>query len=169
MNIAIQNRLRRFNTVDKENLTQIFKKMKKTHCALDPMPVSDLTGAENISIFLDMILKIINTSIQSCIFPKNEKRAVIHPALKGSLDPQSLNSYRPISNLPFVSKILEYSILDQLLTHLNEVQAIPDNQSAYRQLYSTETTICSVVNDLLIMMDEGKCGLLVLLDLSAAF
>ena len=36
-------------------------------------------------------------------------------------------------------------------------------------MFSTETTICSVVNDLLEMMDEGKCAILVLLDLSAAF
>ena len=49
------------------------------------------------------------------------------------------------------------------------VQALPDNQSAYRRLYSTETTMCSVVNDLLLMMDEGKCGVLILLDLSAAY
>ena len=33
----------------------------------------------------------------------------------------------------------------------------------------TETTVCSVVNDVLEIMDEGNCGILVLLDLSAAF
>ena len=49
------------------------------------------------------------------------------------------------------------------------IRVFPDNQSAYRKLYSTETALCSVVNDLLIMLDEGKCGILILLDLSAAF
>ena len=48
-------------------------------------------------------------------------------------------------------------------------KVFPDNQSAYRKLYSTETALCSVVSDLLIMMDTGKCGILILLDLSAAF
>ena len=46
---------------------------------------------------------------------------------------------------------------------------MPDEQSAYRQLYSTETALCSVVSDLILLMDEGKCGILILLDLSAAF
>ncbi len=49
------------------------------------------------------------------------------------------------------------------------MQALPDSQSAYRKLYSTETTLYSVVKDLIILMDEGKCDLLILLDLSAAF
>ncbi len=49
------------------------------------------------------------------------------------------------------------------------MQALPDSQSAYRKLYSTEAALCSVIKDLIIVMDEGKCGLLILLDLSAAF
>ena len=49
------------------------------------------------------------------------------------------------------------------------MQAIPANEPAYRRLYSTETILCSVVNNVLILMDDGKCGALILLDLSAAF
>ena len=94
---------------------------------------------------------------------------VLKPVLKGFLDPQSLSSYRPISNLSFVSKVIQSVILDQLMQFLEVTWVFPDNQSAYRKLYSTETALCSVVNDLLIMMDEGKCGILILLDLSAAF
>ena len=99
----------------------------------------------------------------------NGKLAVIRPGLKGYLDAQSLESYRPISNLPFLSKVLEYVLLGQLVEHLEETKVLPENQSAYRQLYSTETTMCSVVSDLLEWVDNGKCGILVLLDLSAAF
>ena len=46
---------------------------------------------------------------------------------------------------------------------------MPESQSVYRPIFCTETTICSVVNDLLEMMDGDKCAILVLLDLSAAF
>ena len=158
-----------FEQIDKNKLVNLFRKAKKTHCSLDPIPMSNLVDAENFTMFLDIVLEIVNKSISLCKFPAKLKHAVIHPAIKGTQDPQSLSSYRPISNLPFFSKILEYTILDQLQSHLDENKIIPDKQSAYRRLYSTETTICSVVNDLLALMDEGKCGLLVLLDLSAAF
>ena len=98
-----------------------------------------------------------------------EKHAILKPVLRGSLDPQSLSSHRPISNLLFVSKVIENVILDQLMQFLEVTRVFPDNQLAYRKLYSTETALCPVVNDLLIMLDEGKCGILILLDLSAAF
>ena len=49
------------------------------------------------------------------------------------------------------------------------MNAIPDNQSAFRKFYSTESAMCLVVNDMLLLMDDGKCGIMILLDLSAAF
>ncbi|XP_068208557.1 uncharacterized protein [Palaemon carinicauda] len=66
-------------------------------------------------------------------------------------------------------QMLEYVILEQLVSHLEVIEALHDKQSAYRKLCSTVTAICSVVNDMLEMMDENKCGILILLDLSAAF
>ena len=86
----------------------------KTYCAVDPMPISELVGAENFICLIDIILILVNASISACKFPKSEKTAIVKPVLKGSLDPQSLNSYRPISNLSYVSKLLEYVILEQL-------------------------------------------------------
>ena len=137
---------------------------------MDPISISEVAGIKkNFADFTDIILRIINTSVTTCQYPETETRAVIKPILKGGLDCQSLSSYRPVSNLSFLSKIIEYVILEQLIDHLDRVHAIPDNQSAYRQLYSTETTICSVTSDLLEVMDDGKCAVLVLLDLSAAF
>ena len=71
--------------------------------------------------------------------------------------------------MPFLSKLLEHAIMEQLMEHLEEVNVLPESQSAYRSVFSTETTICSVVSDLLEMMDEEKCAILVILGLSATF
>lgn len=60
-------------------------------------------------------------------------------------------------------------LLSQLNAHLSNAGVLPDEQSVYRRLYSTETVLCSVVNDMQRLLDDGKCGLLLLLDLSAAF
>ena len=54
------------------------------------------------------ILDQINLSLQLGYVPQVFKVAVIKPLLKKpSLDPDILANYRPISNLPFISKILE--------------------------------------------------------------
>ena len=153
-NVVVASRLENFKTINKDKLDKVFQKAKKTHCAKDPIPISDIVDADNFSNITHIILKIVNSSILSSKFPSSEKRAIVKPVLKGKLDHQNLSSFRPVSNLSFLSKILEYVVLDQLMMHLEEVNVLPPNQSAYRQLYSTETTICSVVNDLLVITSK---------------
>ena len=75
------------------------------------------------------------------------------PIVKGSLDSQCLSSLRPVSNLTFILKINENVILEQLLELMRIVGALPEEQSAHRILYSMKTVMCSVVNDLLIILD----------------
>ena len=164
-----QNKLTCFNTVTLSNIRSIVGRVKRTYCRSDPFAISDVIKCADIDNLLQVYLVIVNLSILARTFPESEKHAILKPVLKGSLDLQSLSSYRPISNLSFVSKVIENVILDQLMQFLEVTRVFPDNQSAYRKLYSTETALCLVVNDLLIMLDEGKCGILILLDLSAAF
>ncbi len=119
--------------------------MKLTDCACDLVPIRDIINSANFDEMLTVMTENTNTSITNNAFPENEKVAIVKPATENNLDTQSLNSFRPVSSLTFLSTILENVILDQLLLHLQLVQTIPDNQSA-RQLYSTETTLRSIVN-----------------------
>ena len=88
---------------------------------------------------------------------------------KPSLDKNLLKNYRPISNLPFLSKILEKVVLHKLLSHLQENNLSNPFQSAYRTGHSTETVLLRTVNDILSALDNDNISVLVLLDLSAAF
>ena len=74
-----------------------------------------------------------------------------------------------MSNVPFLSKILEKDVLRQLLDHLLTNNLFYSHQSAYCVGHSTETALLKIVNDLLSALDEDKVSLLSLLDLSAAF
>ena len=78
-------------------------------------------------------------------------------------------SYRPVSNLQFVSKITEKAALSGFKLHLNENKLLPGYQSAYREDFSTEMALTKVHNDLLLAMDNQKVSFFVALDLSAAF
>ena len=78
-------------------------------------------------------------------------------------------SYRPVSNLSHLSKILKRIINCQLVSHLEEFRLLPEDQSAYRRGHSTETAFLKVFSDLVDAISNGKFALLSLLDLSAAF
>ena len=96
--------------------------------------------------------------------------AEITPILKKStLDASNPLNYRPISGLPFLSKLLERVVNERLLAHLGTNQLLPEHQSAYRRSHSTKTAFLKVTSDVLLAADRGMITLLGMLDLSAAF
>ena len=80
-----------------------------------------------------------------------------------------LRNYRPVSNLAFISKVLEKVIAAQLISHMKAHGLFENLPSAYHPFYSTETALIKVHSDLLRALDDGCAVLLVLLDLSAVF
>ena len=80
-----------------------------------------------------------------------------------------MKNYRPVSNLSFLSKILEKLVASRLNSHINSSHISNDYQSAYRKFHSTETALLKIHNDILSSMDDGRVTALTLLDLSAAF
>ena len=98
------------------------------------------------------------------ISPSFQKCCQLSSSQKPSLDPNELKNFRPISNLPFISKIIEKLVLVQISRHLSANNLLNQFQSAY-----TETALLKIVNDLLLSLDDGNISLLASLDLSAAF
>lgn len=74
-----------------------------------------------------------------------------------------------MSNLPFLSKLIEKAALFYLNKHGNEHNLLPKNQSAYRQHHSCESALLRLVNDILAAMENQEVTALIALDLSAAF
>ena len=74
-----------------------------------------------------------------------------------------------MSNLPFVSKILEKVVDARIENHLVSNCLHEPLQSAYRKFHSTLTALLKVNNDSLDFLDKGCVSVLIMLDLSAAF
>ena len=142
--------------------------MPQKSCDLDPIPISVLYGC--LDEIIPIVTSITNKSFSSGIVPHCFKHALVRPLLtKASLDPNCLKHYRSVSNLPFLSKVLERIVLKQILQHLQSHSFQEPFQSAYQKCHSTETALLRVVYDLLQASDRGCVSILSLLDLSAAF
>src|SRR5437867_2889546 len=137
-------------------------------CSLDLIPTRLLKSC--LDSFLLPITTLINLSISESIFPDEFKSAIVTPLhKKHSLPIEDLSSYRPISNLNFISKIFERIIHNRLNRHLTSFPSLSPLQFAYRKFHSAETALLRIYNDLLVSISQRKLSALVLLDLSAAF
>ena len=85
------------------------------------------------------------------------------------MDPGDLNSYRPISNLSFSSKLVERSVAARFVKHCDQKHLFPVRQSAFRRHHSTETAVLIVHNDIVRAIDNGQLTVMLFLDLSSAF
>ena len=113
---------------------------------------------------------LFNRSFTTGHFPSVFKEAFVTPIVKKpGLDATDVNSYRPISNLSVLSKLLERLAARQLMHYLTSANLLPTRQSGFRPRHSTETAVLSVLSDILQAVDRGDVAALVLLDLSAAF
>ena len=137
-------------------------------CSLDPVPTFLLR--EFIDVLLPFVTRMVNASLQQGRLPDSQKHAMVRPLLKKpGLDTADMNNYRPVSNLSFMSKLIERVVSIQLNEYLSANNLIPRFQSAYRQGHSTETALLRVWSDMLMAADNRKVTLLSLLDMSAAF
>ena len=88
-------------------------------CELDPFPASVLKTF--FPIILPTLTSIINMSLKNGVMPHALKVAVLKPLLKKQdADFEQLQNFRPISNLAFVSKLIEKAVASQL-KHLSKI------------------------------------------------
>ena len=111
--------------------------------ALDPFPTGLVKSCK--TILSPIIMEMINKSLSSGEFPQAFKNALVTPLLKKrTLDEEILNNYGPVSNLTFVSKIIEKVVASRLNHHLMVNNLQEPFQSAYRVNHSTETAMLRV-------------------------
>jgi hypothetical protein len=160
--------LDQFTQVSHESFMGVFKKVPLKTCVLDPAPTRFLSQYHDI--LLPVYMNIVNASLASGSVPNELKHGVICPLIKKpGLDKETLKNYRPVSNLPFLAKVLEKVVAKQLIDHMDKYNLNDKFQSAYRAGHSCETTTLKLKNDISEAFDVGEGVLLVSLDLSAAF
>ena len=158
----------KFINIGNDDLCKLVMSMKSKNNPRDPIPtwlVKKCVG-ELISI----LSFIINKSLQSGCFPDNLKHACVKPSLKdANEDTENKKNYRPVSNLCFLSKLLEKSALVQINDHINSEKLHSVYQSGYRPNHSCETSVFKLTFDIHESIKNKKMVAALFLDMSAAF
>ena len=134
---------------------------------MDPIPTELLKL--HIDVLALVLCYIVNTSLTNAEVSEDLKEAKLRPLLKKiSLD-TTFKNYRLVSNLSFVSKLIEKVICEQLTRYTHSTGKMECLQSAYKVAHLTETALLRVKSNIIKNMDQNKIACLILLDLSAAF
>ena len=157
----------KFAPVSPSELGKIIRKMLPKMCKLDQIPTNKLQ--EILDGCLPALLHITNRSLELGEFADGWKEALVKPLIKKRQLGTINSNYRPVSNLSFISKIVEKATLEQFNNHCNQHSLLPEYQSTYRKHHSCETSLVRLVNDILWNMEKQLVTPIVILDLSTAF
>ena len=160
--------LSHFKELDLDTLKKIITNLNSKGHPHDPAPVWMIKDC--IDVVLPIVLYIVNRSLKESVFPQPLKHAVVRPIIKDTDgDSESYKNYRPVSNLPFLSKVIEKCVSLQLNEYLCNNDLYPKCQSAYRNLHSCETALLKIVHDIQTEIYNKNMVALIALDLSSAF
>ena len=126
---SYKNKLVSLRTMSKDKVLKIIKSTPNKSCDLDLIPISLVLDC--ICVLLNPITNIVNYSLQGS-FPSCFKTAHVTLLLKkAGLDRNTLKNYRPVSNLKYISKLIEKAVARQINEHLAHEGISNENQSAY--------------------------------------
>ena len=148
-----------FQPSSEEDIRRIIQSAPAKSCDLDPAPTFFVK--DFLDCLLSFITRMCNVSLKESCLPSSQKKAMITPRIKKpGLDRDDVNSYRPISNLTFMSKVMEKIVARQLIAYLVANNLMPKLQSGFRSGHSTETAILRVLSDIYSSIDQGQVVLL---------
>ena len=156
-----------FNILGKEQVMKYILNSPSTTCPLDPIPT------ELLKLCLDevftVVIKLINQCLETDTVPSAFKETLVIPLIKKQNADIKFKNFKPISNLHFLSKVIERIVIDQMSAHCNKYGLNDKMQSAYRRGHSTEMALLKVCYDIFLNIDQQQVTIMALLDLSAAF
>ena len=162
------SRLSEFDLVTDEDVLKLIRSSTIKACKLDPLLATIMRSC--LSTLVPVFKTVISLSLSTRSVPEDLKIASLRPLLKKpNADCEQFSNFRPVSNLKFLSKLVEKSVFAQLNNYLTVNGLHERLQSAHKAHHSTETALLTITNDILLSLDRRGNVFLLLLDLSAAF
>ena len=124
---------------------------------------------EYAAVLAPIITQIINKSMDEGAVSENLKNAILKLLLKKQGLALIFGNYHLVSNLSYISKLIEKVVSTQLIDLAETSGNMEPYQSAYHSGHSTETAVLWVKTNVLYAFDNKEITCLVMLDLSAGF
>ena len=174
----------------REQLAQLQKQPTSHNCVSQPITMKEIEAAIRQlkckkapgpdGVTNDMIkhlgpaakktlLELFNESWKNGTVPALWKKATIIPIHKKGKDKKDPNSYRPISLLSCLGKVLERVINRRLISFLEERKILSPTQTGYRKHISTEDQLALIAQAIENAFQEKKKVVSVFFDLTKAF
>ena len=153
---------------NEKQLSDVLIHFSESTSPIDPVPTK--VQKKVFLANLNLIVRFINESLTFGNFPDSSKFSVIRPMKKKpTLNKNVLSNYRPVSNIMFLSKVLEKVFLTQLQLFIDKHGLSDERQSGYTAYHSTETALLCKMDYIYLWLDRGSPVLFVSLDMQAAF
>ena len=154
----------------KINITQLRKLLKKRKgnrsCGIDYIDGFSIKLAA--PLIDDIILHLVNISIESSVYPSLWKVNKVSPQFKKG-DKTLGENWRPVTDIVFVSKLAEAAVFNQVEEHFSKNNLWHPNHHGFKSNHSTSTAISQIYDFWIKSAENKELAAALLLDLSAAF
>ena len=117
--VTPRENLESFSALSIEEVSKIVQESSNASCRLDPVPTWLLKSC--LDVLALPITEMVNLSLLRGHVPENWRTAVVFPLLKKPGLDLVYKNFRPVSNLPFITKVVGKAALQQLLVHCEKM------------------------------------------------
>ena len=165
-NITSNGTCPRYEPTDSTELHTIIGAMKNVGGGIDS--INSKIFKNTYSSIINELVHLVNICLSSGTFPEILKIAIVKPVFKSG-DKNIFNNYRPISILPYISKVLEKIIHKRIMDYLTENDILCKNQFGFQKSLSTYMPILLLQERVTKAMENGKLAVAIYIDLQKAF
>lgn len=106
-----------YELLSEDDVSKLIQGFATKQCLLDCIPTWFVK--DNTRNSVPILTKLINTSLTTGVFPNSLKYAIISPIIKKpSVDNNILKNYGQISNIKFLSKVIDLHVVKQIVNHM---------------------------------------------------
>lgn len=155
-----------FSNITMVELEQALLQVKSSSVGIDGISIKFLVKV--FPYVSGHLLHFVNNILTTSVFPREWKVARILPIPKHGTE-LSLDNMRPISILPSLSKVVEYTIKNQVMRFIDDRKLLHDCQYGFRQGRSTNLLLMGLTETVRKCLNEREVSVLVSIDISKAF